>query len=73
MGVLTALVAIFRQKGLSLVGEATAEELGLTAADATLRGPVSVSLDLMQADDMIAVTGVLEGTAVRMCSMPEGI
>jgi uncharacterized protein len=67
MGVLTPLVADISTEGLSLVGEATAEELGLTAADATLRGPVSVSLDLMQADDMIAVTGVLEGTAVRQC------
>jgi uncharacterized protein len=67
MGVLTPLIADISTEGLSLVGEATAEELGLTAADATLQGPVSVSLDLMQADDMIAVTGVLEGTAVRQC------
>ena len=39
----------------------------MTEADAILRGPVSVSLDLMQADDMVAVTGVLEGTVVREC------
>jgi uncharacterized protein len=38
MGVLTPLVADISTEGLSLVGEATAEELGLTAADATLRG-----------------------------------
>ncbi len=67
MGVLTPLVADIPTEGLSLVGEATAEELELTEADATLHGPVSISLDLMQADDMIAVTGVLEGTAVRQC------
>lgn len=67
MGLLTPLVADITAEGLSLVGEATAEELGLTAADATLRGPLSVSLDLMQADEMIAVTGVLEGTVVRQC------
>jgi uncharacterized protein len=67
MGVLTPLVADITTEGLSLVGEATADELGLAPSDATLRGPVSISLDLMQADDMIAVTGVLEGTAVRQC------
>jgi DUF177 domain-containing protein len=49
------------------VGEVTAEELGLTETDAVVRGPLSVSLDLMIADDMIAVTGVLEGTVVREC------
>lgn len=67
MGLLTPLVADITAEKLSLVGEATAEELGLTEADATLRGPLSVSLDLMQADEMIAVTGVLEGTVVRQC------
>ena len=67
MALLTPLVSDITTEGLSLVGEATAEELGLTDADARLRGPLSVSLDLMQADDMVAVTGVLEGTVVREC------
>ena len=67
MELLTPLVADITTEGLSLVGEATAEELGLTEADATLRGPLSVSLDMAQADEMIAVTGVLEGTVVRQC------
>jgi uncharacterized protein len=67
MELLTPLVADITTEGLSLVGEATAEELGLTEADATLRGPLSVSLDLTRADEMIAVTGVLEGTVVRQC------
>jgi uncharacterized protein len=67
MALLTPLVTDITTEGLSLVGEATAEELGLAETDATLRGPVSISLDLMQADEMIAVTGVLEGTAVRQC------
>ncbi len=67
MGVLTALVSDITPEGLSLVGEATAEELGLSETDARLRGPVSVSLDLAQADEMIAVTGVLEGTVIRQC------
>ena len=67
MGVLTPLVSDITAEGLSLVGDVTAEELGLAETDATLRGPVSVSLDLSKADDMIAVTGVLEGTVVRQC------
>ena len=67
MELLTPLVADITTEGLSLVGEVTTEELGLTEADATLRGPLSVSLDLVQADEMIAVTGVLEGTVVRQC------
>ena len=37
MGLLAPLVADIPTEGLSLVGEATAEELELTAADATLR------------------------------------
>jgi DUF177 domain-containing protein len=67
MGVLTPLVSDITTEGLSLVGDATAEEMGLSDTDAKLRGPVSVSLDLAKADEMIAVTGVLEGTAVRQC------
>ncbi len=67
MELLTPLVADITAEGLSLVGEAAAEELGLTEADATLRGPLSVSLDLINADGMVAVTGVLEGTVVRQC------
>jgi len=67
MGVLTPLVSDITAEGLSLVGDVTAEELGLADSDAMLRGPVSLSLDLTQADEMIAVTGVLEGTVVRQC------
>ena len=67
MGVLTPLVSDITATGLSLVGDVTAEELGLAESDAILHGPVSVSLDLTKADDMIAVTGVLEGTVVRQC------
>lgn len=67
MGLLTPLVADITAEGLSLVGEVTAEELGLTESDTVLRGPLSVSLELKGADGMIAVNGVLEGTAVRQC------
>ena len=67
MGLLTPLIADITVEGLSLVGEVTAEELALTDADAVIRAPLSVSLDLNNADDMIAVTGVIEGTVVRQC------
>jgi uncharacterized protein len=67
MELLRPLVADMTPEGLSLVGEVTAEEIGLSEADTVIRGPLSVSLDLMKADGMIAVTGVLEGTAVRQC------
>ena len=67
MGLLSPLVADITADGLSLVGEVTAEELALTEPDTVVRRPLSVSLDLTKADDMIAVTGVLEGTAVRQC------
>lgn len=67
MELLTPLVADVKAEGLSLVGEVTAEDLALAESDAVLRGPLSVSLDLMSADGMIAVTGVVEGTAVRQC------
>lgn len=67
MDLLTPLVADVTADGLSLVGEVTAEALALTEDDAIARGPFEVSLELMKADEMIAVTGVLEGTIVRQC------
>ncbi|WP_455243592.1 YceD family protein [Petrachloros mirabilis] len=67
MGLLTPLIADITAEGLSLVGEVTAEELALSESDAVIRAPLSVSLDLTNADGMIAVTGVLEGTVVRQC------
>lgn len=67
MDLLTPLVADVTADGLSLVGEVTAEELALTGEDAKSRGPFDVSLELMTADEMIAVTGVLEGMIVREC------
>lgn len=67
MGLLTPLVADIAAEGLSLVGEVTAEELALAESDTLVRGPLSVSLDLAKAEDIITVTGVLEGTALRQC------
>ena len=67
MELLTQPISDITADGLSLVGEVTAEELGLTESDAVLAGPLAVSLELTTADDLIAVTGVLEGTVVRQC------
>lgn len=67
MELLRPLLTEITVDGLSLVGEVTAEELGLTADDALLPGPVAVSLDLANIEGLVAVTGVLEGTIVREC------
>ncbi|TKB67228.1 MAG: DUF177 domain-containing protein [Nitrospira sp.] len=67
MELLRPLLTEITDDGLSLVGEVTAEELGLTADDALLPGPVAVSLDLTNIEGLVAVTGVLEGTIVREC------
>jgi uncharacterized protein len=67
MELLKPLLADITADGLSLVGEATAEELGLTKDDALLPGPLAVSLDLTNIEGLVAVTGVLEGTIVREC------
>lgn len=67
MELLRPLLADVTADGLSLVGEATAEELGLTEDDAVVLGPLAVSLDLTNVEGLVAVTGVLEGTIVREC------
>jgi uncharacterized protein len=67
MELLRPLLTEITVDGLSLVGEVTAEELGLTADDALLPGLVAVSLDLTNIEGLVAVTGVLEGTIVREC------
>ena len=67
MDLLRPLLADMTADGLSLVGEVTAEELGLTEDDAVVRGPLAVSLDLTNVEGLVAVTGVLEGTIVREC------
>ena len=67
MELLRPLLADIAADGLSLVGEVTDEELGLTEDDAVVLGPLAVSLDLTNIDGLVAVTGVLEGTIVREC------
>jgi len=67
MDLLKPLLADITIDGLSLVGEVTAEELGLTEDEAVVLGPLAVSLDLTNVEGLVAVTGVLEGTIVREC------
>jgi uncharacterized protein len=67
MDLLKPLLADITADGLSLVGEAMAEELGLTEDEAVVLGPLAVSLDLTNVEGLVAVTGVLEGTIVREC------
>jgi len=67
MDLLRPLLADITAEGLSLVGEVTAEELGLTEDEAAVLGPLAVSLELTNVEGLVAVTGVLEGTIVREC------
>jgi uncharacterized protein len=67
MDLLTPKIADITDEGLSLSGDVTAEELGLTEADAPLSGPLAVGLDLRAIDGTVCVTGVVEGTAIRQC------
>ena len=67
MELLRPLLADITADGLSLVGEVTDEELGLTEDDAVILGPLAVSLDLTNIEGLVAVTGVLEGTIGREC------
>jgi uncharacterized protein len=67
MDLLTPKIVDIATAGLSLSGEVTAEDLGLSEADAVLKAPLAVTMDLAKADDLITVTGVVEGTIVRQC------
>lgn len=67
MGVLTPKIADITAEGLSLSGDLTADELGLTDADVTIRGTMSVGLELRAIERTIYVTGVVEGIASRQC------
>lgn len=67
MDVLTPKIADITAEGVSLSGDLTGDELGLTDADVSIRGPLAVGLDLRAVDRTICVTGVVEGTAIRQC------
>jgi uncharacterized protein len=67
MGVLTPKIADITDEGLSLSGDLTGDELGLTDADVSIHGTMSVGLELRAIERSIYVTGVVEGTAGRQC------
>lgn len=67
MDVFAPKIADITTEGLSLSGDLTSEELGLTDADASIRGTLSVGLDLRAIERTVYVTGVVEGTAIRQC------
>jgi uncharacterized protein len=67
MDVLTPKIADITAEGVSLSGDLTGEELGLTDTDVSIRGALAIGLDLRAVDRTICVTGVVEGTAVRQC------
>ncbi len=67
MDVLTPKIADITAAGISLSGDLTGEELGLTDTDVSIRGTMAVGLDLRAIERTIYVTGVVEGTAVRQC------
>lgn len=67
MSLLTPKIAEITAEGISLSGDLTGDELGLTDAGVSVRGALAVGLDLRAVERTICVTGVVEGTAVRQC------
>ena len=67
MDLLTPNLADITPEGLSLTGDVTGDEIGLTREDTNLSGPLAVGLDLTKVEHTICVTGVIEGSAVREC------
>lgn len=67
MDLLTPHLADISADGLSLTGDVTAEDIGLTDEDAQLDGVLAVGLDLTKVERTVCVTGVVEGTAIREC------
>lgn len=67
MELLTPKIADITADGVSLSGDLTGEDLGLTDAEVSIRGTLAVALDLRAVERTICVTGVVEGTSVRQC------
>lgn len=67
MDVLTPKIVDITAEGVSLSGDLTGEELGLTDDDVSIQGSLAIGLDLRAIDRTICVTGVVEGTAIRQC------
>lgn len=67
MVLLSPKITDITAEGISISGDVTGEELGVSNEDVALRGALAVGLDLRAVDRTICVTGVVEGTAVRQC------
>ncbi len=59
MGILTPKIADITDEGLSLSGDLTGDELGLTDADVSIRGTMSFGLEFRTIERTIYVTGVV--------------
>lgn len=68
MDLLTPKIADITADGVSLSGDLTGDDLGLADAEVSLRGTLSVGLDLRSVEHTICLTGVVEGTAVCQCA-----
>lgn len=67
MSLFTPKIAEITAEGISLSGDVTDEELGLTDTGVSIRGTLAVGLDLRAVERTVCVTGVVEGTAIRQC------
>ncbi|MCW5785918.1 MAG: DUF177 domain-containing protein [Nitrospira sp.] len=54
-------------EGLSISCTVTGAQLGLSESEDKFEGPLQIHVELEKQDGPIAVTGTLEGTAIRQC------
>lgn len=67
MDTLNPAIVDIAPEGLSLSCTASGPQLGLNEPEEKFEGPLTINLELVQQDGPIAVTGTLEGTAIRQC------
>ncbi len=67
MDTLNPAIVDIGPEGLSLSCSATGAQLGLSESEDKFEGPLEIHVELAQHDGPIAVTGTLEGTAIRQC------
>jgi uncharacterized protein len=60
-------VADISPQGLVIAEDVTAEDLGLTAAEERVSGPLAIHLEARLQENAITVSGTMEGTVVRQC------
>ena len=67
MDTLNPAIVDIAPEGLALSCTASGPQLGLNEPEEKFEGPLKLNLELVQQDGPIAVTGTLEGTAIRQC------